>query len=45
MTIATMLEEQQRLLNYLPVKFTRYIYNAIEWRNRMICLVEPRGVG
>ena len=45
MTIATMLEEQQRLLNYLPVKFTRYIYNTIEWRNRMICLVGPRGVG
>lgn len=35
----------QRQLAYTPHTFHRYLYSSINWENRMLGLVGPRGVG
>lgn len=39
------IENQTRILKHIPLDFKRYIYDKINWKNRMIGLVGPRGVG
>ena len=38
-------ENQIRLLKRVPLDFKRYLYSKINWNNKMIGLVGPRGVG
>lgn len=38
-------EQSNKLINNIDVEFQRYIYNEINWQNRMIGLIGPRGVG
>ncbi len=38
-------EYSNRLINEVDTSFFRYMYNQINWQNRMICLIGPRGVG
>jgi hypothetical protein len=38
-------EQFKKLLNEADSSFFRYIYNEINWKNRMIGLTGPRGVG
>ncbi len=38
-------EQSNKLINSIDVGFQRYIYNEINWQNRMIGLIGPRGVG
>ncbi|NDV46328.1 ATP-binding protein [Paludibacter sp. 221] len=40
-----LLEYFQKLLRETDTQFLRYIYDKINWKNRMIGLVGPRGVG
>lgn len=41
----SILENQVRLIKNIPLGFKRYMYYKINWSNRMIGLVGPRGVG
>lgn len=38
-------EYSNRLINEVDTSFFRYLYNQINWQNRMIGLIGPRGVG
>lgn len=38
-------EYSNRLINETDTKFLRYMHNEINWNNRMIGLIGPRGVG
>lgn len=38
-------EYSNRLINETDTNFFRYMYDEINWRNRMIGLIGPRGVG
>lgn len=38
-------EQMRRQLAYVPQDFRRYMYDRINWDNRMLGLVGPRGVG
>ncbi|WP_240485536.1 AAA family ATPase [Myroides marinus] len=38
-------EYSNKLINQTNTDFFRYIYNQINWENRMIGLIGPRGVG
>ncbi len=38
-------EYSNRLINEVDTSFFRYMYNQINWQNRMIGLIGPRGVG
>lgn len=38
-------EQFQKLIRETDTSFFRYIYNDINWKNRMIGLIGPRGVG
>ena len=38
-------EQFQKLIKETDIHFFRYIYNEINWKNRMIGLTGPRGVG
>lgn len=38
-------EYSHRLIDETPTGFYRYIYHEINWKNRMIGLIGPRGVG
>ena len=38
-------EYSNRLIKETDTKFLRYMYNEINWKNRMIGLIGPRGVG
>ena len=38
-------EYSNRLTKETDIKFFRYMYNEINWKNRMIGLIGPRGVG
>ena len=38
-------EQMRRQLAYAPQDFRRYMYDRINWDNRMLGLVGPRGVG
>lgn len=38
-------EQFKKLLRETDTNFFRYIYNEINWKNRMIGLIGPRGVG
>ncbi len=41
----TLFEYSQRLISQADTAFTRYSYDHINWRNRLVGLVGPRGVG
>ncbi|MBO4402166.1 MAG: ATP-binding protein [Bacteroidales bacterium] len=45
MDISNLLSEQRKILKHTPDAFRRYAYDTINWRNRMICILGPRGVG
>ena len=34
-----------RLISRVNSDYTRYLYNRIDWDNRLIAIVGPRGVG
>jgi predicted AAA+ superfamily ATPase len=38
-------EYSNKLINEVDVTFVRYLYSEINWRNRLLGLVGPRGVG
>lgn len=38
-------EHSNKLVNEVDTDFFRYMYDEINWNNRMICLIGPRGVG
>lgn len=38
-------EYSNKLINEVDVNFTRYLYNDINWNNRLLGVVGPRGVG
>ncbi|MBP1629910.1 MAG: family ATPase [Bacteroidetes bacterium] len=38
-------EQSNKLINDVDLGFLRYMYDEINWRNRMIGLIGPRGVG
>ena len=38
-------EYSNRLISQVDIRFTRYLYDQINWDNRLIGLVGPRGVG
>lgn len=38
-------EYSNKLINEIDVSFVRYLYSKINWRNRLLGLVGPRGVG
>ena len=38
-------EYSNKLVNEVHTNFFRYMYDEINWNNRMICLIGPRGVG
>ncbi|WP_280670370.1 MULTISPECIES: AAA family ATPase [unclassified Dysgonomonas] len=38
-------EYSNRLIKETDTKFFRYMYDEINWKNRMIGLIGPRGVG
>lgn len=38
-------EHSNKLIKETDTKFFRYMYNEINWKNRMIGLIGPRGVG
>ena len=38
-------EQMRRQLAYAPQNFRRYMYDRINWDNRMLGLVGPRGAG
>ena len=38
-------EYSNKLINEVDLSFTRYLYSEINWRNRLVGLVGPRGVG
>lgn len=38
-------EYSNKLTNEVNTNFFRYMYDGINWNNRMICLIGPRGVG
>lgn len=38
-------EYMQNQLNAVPDVFKRYLYQLVDWNNRMLGLVGPRGVG
>ena len=38
-------EYSNKLINETDISFTRYMYDEINWKNRMIGLIGPRGVG
>ena len=42
---ANLVSYMQNQLQDVPVAFTRYMYNEIDWQVRMFGLVGPRGVG
>lgn len=41
----TLFEYSQRLISQADTAFTRYSYDDINWKNRLVGLVGPRGVG
>ena len=41
----TLFEYSQRLISQADTVFTRYSYDHINWKNRLVGLVGPRGVG
>ncbi len=43
--VETLFERFQKLLSEVDLNFFRYIYTEINWKNRMIGLTGPRGVG
>ena len=38
-------EYSNRLISQVDIRFTRYLYDQINWGSRLIGLVGPRGVG
>jgi len=38
-------EYSNRLIKEIDISFFRYMYKEINWKNRMIVLIGPRGVG
>lgn len=38
-------EYSNKLINEVNTNFFRYMYDEMNWNNRMICLIGPRGVG
>lgn len=45
MDMKKLFEYSNRLINETDTKFLRYMHNEINWNNRMIGLIGPRGVG
>lgn len=41
----TLFEYSNRLLNGVNTTFTRYLYDQINWKNRLIGIIGPRGIG
>lgn len=41
----TLFEYSNRLISNVDNKFTRYLYDQINWENKLIGIVGPRGVG
>jgi predicted AAA+ superfamily ATPase len=35
----------RKLLSETPTDFHRYIYDKVNWSDRMVCITGPRGVG
>lgn len=44
-TMEQLFEYSNKLINEVDVNFTRYLYNDINWNNRLLGVVGPRGVG
>lgn len=40
-----LIQRHNSMVARTPVQFRRYMYNKIDWSNRMIGLTGPRGVG
>jgi len=40
-----LLQYSQQLINQVDTAFTRYVYDRINWKNRLVGLVGFRGVG
>ena len=38
-------EHSNQLVSHVDTAFTRYAYDRINWKNRLIGLIGPRGVG
>lgn len=38
-------EYSKRLIDETPTRFVRYMYDRINWKNRLVGLIGPRGVG
>ena len=38
-------EHSARLVEETSIKFVRYLYHQVNWNNRMIGIIGPRGVG
>jgi len=43
--VEKLLEQYHKLISETDTSFMRYIYSEINWKNRMIGLIGPRGVG
>ena len=44
-TMEQLFEYSNKLIKEVDVNFTRYLYNDINWNNRLLGVVGPRGVG
>lgn len=45
MEIADIYINSTRLVNAVSLTYVRYLYDAIDWTSRMICVKGARGVG
>ena len=44
-TIQPLLDASDRMVEATPVAFHRYLFDTIDWRDRLICIEGARGTG
>ena len=43
--IRPLLDASDRLVSEVTMDFRRYLYSEIDWKDRLVCIKGPKGVG
>ena len=43
--VQMLIQASDRLVSAVPTDFKRYLYDKIDWRERLICIKGPKGTG